>query len=200
MTPTGGEPGADFDRWLRRQLRDALDPELGPRPHPAGARYAAASRQTGGRRVTPTRFSISAALAAKALVGGAVAALAAGAAGHATTGSMNPVAWGQHVSEAVEMCKAADVNVGRCVSAIAQEHGEQVRAQHSEAVEKDAASPSPSAKPGQRESQEAGRSSNAGGNGAAASAGHGQAHDVTPPTPAAAGNGDHGHGKPSPHP
>jgi hypothetical protein len=203
MTPMGSEPRADFDRWLRRQLLDALDPELGPRPHPAAARYAAASRHTGGRRVIPIRFSISAALGAKALVGGAVAALAAGAAaGTVTTGSMNPAAWGQHVSEAVEMCKAADVNVGKCVSAIAQEHGEQVRAQHSEAVEKDAASPSPSAKPGQREGQETGQSSNAGGNGATASAGHGQGHDAAAatPTPAGAAHDDHGHGKPSPRP
>src|SRR5260370_788965 len=132
MTPTGGEPGADFDRWLRRQLRAALDPELGPRPHPAGARYTAASRQTGGNRVTPIRCSITAALGAKALVGSAVVALAAGAAaGTVTTGSVNPTSWGQHVAQAVEKCRAADVNVGRCVTAIAPEHREQGRAQHS---------------------------------------------------------------------
>jgi hypothetical protein len=198
MTPMGSEPDADFDRWLRRQLRDALDAVPGPRPHPAGARYTGAFPQTGGRRVTPIRFSITAALGAKALVGGAVVALAAGAAGTATTGSMNPVNWGQQVVQAVERCKAADVNVGKCVSAIAREHGEQVRAQHSEAVENATASPSP--KPGQREGQETGQSSNAGGNGAAASAGHGQAHAAAPPTPAAASHDDHGHGKPSPRP
>src|SRR5215831_9292031 len=133
MTRTGTEPG-DFDRWLHRQLRVALEPERGPRPHPADARYAAVARRTGGR-VVPIRFSIPAALGAKALIGSAVVALAAGTAGTVMTGSVNPAAWGQHVSEAVEACKAKDVNVGRCVSAIAQEHGEAVRAQHSEAVE-----------------------------------------------------------------
>src|SRR5215472_5813769 len=149
MTRTGSEPGADFDRWLHLQLRSALDPELGSGPHPAAARYATASRDKGGR-VIPLRLSISAALGAKVLAGGAVVALAAGAAGAVTTGSVNPVNWGQHVSDAVEQCKAADANVGRCISPIAQEHGEQVRAQHSEAVEKSTASP----KPGQREGQE----------------------------------------------
>jgi hypothetical protein len=194
MTPTGSEPGSDFDRWLRGQLRVALRSEIGPMP--AEARYAAASRGRGGR-VTPLRFGISAAFGAKALVGGAVVALAAGAAGAVTTGSMSPVAWGRHVSEVVEQCRAAEVNVGRCVSALAQEHGEQVRAQHSEAVEKTGASPSPSAKPGQREGQENGQASKAGGNGAAASDGHGQGHAAATPSPMAT---DHGHGRPSTHP
>jgi hypothetical protein len=193
MTPTGSEPGADFDRWLRRQLRSALDPELGPRPHPATARYAAASRQTGGR-VTPFRFSI-AALGAKALVGGAVVALAAGTAGTVMTGSVNPTTWGQHISEFVELCKAKDVNVGECVSDQAQMHGKQVRAQHSEAVENAAASPSP--KPGQREGQD--NSQSKGGNGAAASDGHGQSQGHVPASPVPTPS-DHGqpHGKPSP--
>src|SRR5690348_10721063 len=133
MRPMGSEPGADFDRWLRGRLRVALDAEV--RPPPVEARYTAVSRQRGGR-VTPIRFSITAALGAKALIGGAVVALAAGAAGAATTGSMSPSNWGQHVRQVVEQCRAADANVGRCVSAIAQEHGEQVRAQHSEAAEK----------------------------------------------------------------
>lgn len=190
MTPMGSEPSADFDRWLRGRLSAALDSELGPPP--AVARYAAASRLRGGRLI-PIRFSVTAALAAKALAGGAVVALAASAAGVVTTGSMSPASWGRHVSEVVEQCKAADANVGRCVSAIAQEHGEQVRAQHSEAAEKATASPSPSAKPGQREGQENGQS-NAGGNSGANNQGQaqgqsqGQSHD------------DHGHGKPSPHP
>jgi hypothetical protein len=147
--------------------------------------------------VIPIRFSIPAALGAKALIGSAVVALAAGTAGTVMTGSVNPAAWGQHVSEAVEACKAKDVNVGRCVSAIAQEHGEAVRAQHSEAVEN-----GKSPEPGQREGQETPKSSNKGGNGAAASAGHGQGqaegHQTPAPSPSASAHGD-GHGKPSPH-
>jgi hypothetical protein len=195
MTPMGSEPGADFDRWLRGNLRVALDSQV--RPAPAEARYAAASRQRGGR-VTPVRFGISAALGAKALLGGALVALATAGAGAVTTGSMNPVAWGQHVAQAVEQCKAADVNVGECVSAIAQEHGEQVRAQHSEAIENAGASPSPSAKPGQREGQENGGSNagaNAGGNSASNGHGQGQGHGQPTPSPT-----DHGHGKSSAHP
>jgi len=192
MTRTGSEPG-DFDRWLHRQLCVALEPERGPRPHPADARYAAVARRTGGQAIL-TRSSIPAALGAKALVGGAVVALAAGTAGTVMTGSVNPANWGQHVSEAVETC-AKDVNVGRCVSAFAQEHGEAVRAQHSEAVE-NGKSPEPS----QREGQETPRSSNKGGNGAAASAGHSQGqaqgHETPAPSPSAS---DHGHARPSPH-
>ena len=133
----------------------------------------------------PVRFSISAALAAKALAGSAAVALAASLAGAVTTHSVNPANWGQHVAEAVEQCKAADANVGKCVSAIAQEHGEQVRAQHSEAAEKAAASPSP--KPGQREGQGTGQAT-----------GHGSTQGGTPATPP--GHGGHGQGKPTPQP
>lgn len=204
MTRTGSEPGADFDRWLRLQLRSALDPELGPRPHPAAARYAIASRDKRGR-VIPLRLSISAALGAKVLAGGAVVALAAGAAGAVTTGSVNPVNWGQHVSEAVEQCKAADANVGRCVSAIAQEHGEQVRAQHSEAVENATASPSP--KPGQREGQENGQGSNSSAQGhntngpGTGTSGQGAGSSSQGTTDSQGdGHGDRGQAKPSPHP
>src|SRR5215472_14511577 len=187
MPRTAREPGADFDRWLHLQLRSALDPETGPRPHPASARYATASRERGARRL-PLRLGITAAFGAKALAGGAAVALAASLAGAVTTHSANPAAWGQHVSEAVEQCKAADTNVGKCVSAIAQEHGEQVRAQHSEAVEKSTASPSP--KPGQREGQEnAQGSSNAQGHNTNGQGTTGSQGDR---------NGDHGQGKPSP--
>ena len=194
MTSTGGEPGADFDRWLRRQLCAALDPELGPRPHPGTARYATASRRARDG-VTPFRFSIPAALGAKALLGGAIVALAAGTAGTVMTGSVNPTTWGQHISEFVEQCKARDVNVGECVSDMARTHGQQVRAQHSEAVENASASP----KPGQREGQD--NNSARGGSGAAASNGHGQSqgHDSASPSPTPSDRG-HGHGKPSPNP
>src|SRR5215471_19319559 len=196
MTPTGREPGADFDRWLHLQLRSALDPELGPRPHPAAARYAAVSRERGGRLI-PVRFSISAALAAKAVAGAGAVALAASLAGAVTTHSANPANWGQHVAEAVEQCRAADSNVGRCVSAIAQEHGEQVRAQHSEAAEKSAATSSP--KPGQREGQE-----NAQGQGSsrgnAQGSTNGQGHDASPAPSPSPSHGGHGQGKASPEP
>jgi hypothetical protein len=190
MTRTGSEPGADFDRWLRLQLRSALDPELGPGPHPASARYATVSRDRGGR-VIPLRFSISAALGIKALAGSAAIALAAGAAGAVTTGSVNPANWGQHVVQAVEQCKAADANVGRCVSAIAQEHGEQVRAQHSEALEGATSTPSP--KPGQHEGQENGNAQGQ-GNGASQAGGDSQGSGNSQ------AHGSHGQGKSTQHP
>jgi hypothetical protein len=194
MTRSASDQGADFDRWLDGELRAALNPQLGPWPRPAEARYAAISRSTGRERATPIRFGIAATLGAKALVGGAVLALAAGVAGAATTQSANPATWGRYVSEAVVRCKAPDVNLGRCISAIAQEHGEQVRAQHSEAAEKQA-SPEPAggARPGQREGQ---ANDQVKGSGNAS----GQARGASQPSPAAGANDDHGHGKPSPHP
>jgi hypothetical protein len=199
MTPKGREPGADFDRWLQQQLRSALDPELGPRPHPAYARYAAVSRKRGGR-VIPVRFSISAALAAKAVAGAGAVALAASLAGAVTTHSANPATWGQRVSEFVETCKAPpDGNVGRCVSDFAQQHGTQVRDQHSEAVERANASPSP--KPGQREgSENAQGQGNSRGN-AQGNNSNAQGRNAPSPSPSPTGRGEgQGQDRASPHP
>src|SRR5437660_11448634 len=203
MTPTGSDPGADFDRWLRGQLRTAPDPELGPVPRPAEARYRVAPRHQGGR-VTPIRFGIGAALGAKSLLGGAVVALAAGAAaGTASTHSANPVNWGQHVVQVVAQCKAADTNVGQCVSAFARQHGEQTSAQHSQSTTHTGASPSP--KPGQRESQENGQPPKGAGSDNGQSGAQGQGQNQAPAQNAGGqvgngNNGDHGHGKPSAHP
>jgi hypothetical protein len=148
------------------------------------------------------RSSIAAAFGTKAVIGGAVVAMAAGAAaGTATTGSANPVRWGQHVVEVVESCKQAvrtdkvAGSVGECVSDIAQEHGEQVRAQHSEAVEKG----SPSPKPGQREGQEASPEPSGAtkvpGNTAAS---HGHDQGTPSPSPDASHGAGHGHPAPTP--
>jgi hypothetical protein len=139
------------------------------------------------------RSSIMAALGVKAAVGGAIVALAAGAAtATAATGSANPVNWGQHIVQVVKGCKQQHAQVGECVSDVAQEHGEQVRAQHSEAAEKATATPSP--KPGQREGQESSPSTTHG----AAAASHGQGQGGPPANPGAAGN--HGHDRPTPIP
>lgn len=209
MTPMGSDPGADFDRWLGGQLRTALDPELGTVPRPAEARYRIAPRHQGGR-VTPIRLGIGAALGAKSLLGGAIVALAAGAAaGTASTHSANPVSWGQHVVQVVAQCKAADTNVGRCVSAFARQHGDQVSAQHSQSTNHTSASPSP--KPGQRPGQENGQAPRGAGsdNGQAGAQGQGQSGaqgQNQAPAQNTGGqvgngsNGDHGHGRPSAHP
>jgi hypothetical protein len=79
------------------------------------------------------------ALGAKLLTGFAVAALAMTAAGVttevATTGSLNPMDWGQQVKEQVQDCKdtlrASGVRgIGECVSAFAKQHGKIVSGEH----------------------------------------------------------------------
>jgi hypothetical protein len=199
MTPTGREPGADFDRWLHLQMRSALDPEVGPSPHPGYARYAAVSRRRGGR-LAPVRFSISAALAAKAVAGAGAVALAASLAGAVSTHSANPAAWGQRVSEMVETCKAApNTNVGRCVSDFAQGHGPQVRAEHSEAAENATASPGP--KSGQREGQENGQGQGNSRGNAQGNNSNAQGRNVPSPSPSPTGHGEgQGQDRASPHP
>jgi hypothetical protein len=182
----------DFDGWLGHELRRRLASERGPRPHPAAARYRIAARRGGA--LMAIRTSIMAALGAKTMVGGAVVALAAGAvAGTAATGSANPATWGQRVVQTVQGCKhtvesgKTTGTVGECVSDFAQEHGEQVREQHSEAAEP--ASPSP--KPGQREGQESSPSPDT-------DASHGHGKPSPKPSPSAAtshGNGNGGNGK-----
>jgi hypothetical protein len=147
MKLVGSDSGTDFEDWLERQFSKTLGSERGPKPYPAGARYAVASRM-GGTRFMAVRSSVVAALSAKVIAGGAVAALAAGGAtaAIAATGSLSPVSWGQHVVQAVEQCKdqlrAAqgtsrgdpDRGIGQCVSAVARQHGEQKRDQHANAA------------------------------------------------------------------
>src|SRR5213075_2298148 len=71
-----------------------------------------------------------AALSLKLLSGVAVAAAAVTVAGAATTGSINPVTWGQQVSEHVAECKAkladGQHGIGDCVSSFANQHGQAV--------------------------------------------------------------------------
>jgi hypothetical protein len=53
----------------------------------------------------------------------------------AVTGSANPQAWGQYVSDAVSTCKSeltgGQHGIGQCVRAIARQKGSQERNQHS---------------------------------------------------------------------
>ena len=73
-----------------------------------------------------------AALGVKVLTGFAVAAAAATFAVAATevaiTGSINPLNWGQQVTQQVDACKASAVRlgvhgIGQCVSSFARQHG-----------------------------------------------------------------------------
>jgi hypothetical protein len=196
MNPMGRDGDPEFDDWLGRELRHRLDPVRGSRPHPSQARYRTASH-TWGARLMAIKSSIAAAFGAKALVGGAVVAMAAGAAaGTATTGSANPVNWGQHIVQVVEGCKHdvrsghASGNVGECVSDVAQTHGQQERAQHSEA-----AGTSPSPKAGQRVGQ--------GGTAPAGSEAANHARATAPPSPGAGRSDGRGRSQPaatpSPH-
>jgi hypothetical protein len=114
----------DFEGELEQELHRILDPIVsGPIPNrralaPGGWRR----RLLGGA---------GAALTVKVLTGIAVAATAATIAGAATevatTGSLNPLVWGQHVKQTVQQCKdtlraSGTRGIGKCVSAIANQH------------------------------------------------------------------------------
>lgn len=114
---------SDLDRDLESELHRILDP-LSARPIPP--RRALASR-TAARTLVG---GAGAALGVKLLTGVAVAAAAVTVAGAAATGSINPVVWGQQVSQHVSDCKAAlatgQHGIGDCVSAFANQHGQAV--------------------------------------------------------------------------
>lgn len=94
--------------------------------------------------------SLVATMSTKAVIGMAVVAAAAGGGVTATvtTGSPNPVVWGQQVVQAVQGCKADNLssptagqggsqgstNVGRCVSATPTQKGQQERAVHAKGM------------------------------------------------------------------
>lgn len=81
-----------------------------------------------------------AALGVKILTGFAVAAAAATFAAAATevaiTGSVNPLNWGQQVTQQVDACKASAARlgvhgIGQCVASFARQHGDAVSDSHS---------------------------------------------------------------------
>ncbi|TMB99018.1 MAG: hypothetical protein E6J40_04975 [Chloroflexi bacterium] len=122
----------DFELELERELHRILDPisavPIPPRRAPISGGFT--KRLLGGA---------GAALALKLATGVAVAAFAAAAAGVATevaaTGSLNPSNWGQSVTKAVQTCKdnlraSGTRGIGPCVSAIANQHGQQVSDSH----------------------------------------------------------------------
>ena len=211
MKSSGSMEGADFEEWLDRQLQQVLGSERGPRPRPAQARYGAASHP-GGSKLVMIKSSLLAALGTKAAVGGVAVALAAGTAAAATasTGSVSPVSWGQHVVQAVQGCKqevrvgaaSAPRNVGVCVSAIASQHGAEERARHGQGP---ASTPgTPAAMPGRREGREG--APPRGGNGAGNGVGRGNPPASPGATPGVAGQNGHGNhvgrgqGQPTPEP
>jgi len=197
MKPARGD--VEFERLLERELQRTLGAAQGPSPRAAQAAYWIASRTRGGASLT-IRPGVLGSLMSKGAVGLVAAALAVGGGGAviaaAATGSANPMNWGQQVREAVEACKApfadhsrsdafADAhtggrNVGQCVSAFAQGHGDQQQATHGEKRESGStATPTPTAH------GESGVS-------------HGQGSDASQDRSANSSEHSSGHGKPSP--
>jgi hypothetical protein len=111
---------SDLERDLEQELHRVLDTFSGI---PIPPRRMVQAR--GGARAL--MGGAGAALTVKLLTGVAVAAAAVTVAGAATTGSLNPIVWGQHVSQTVETCKsqlaAGQHGIGDCVSPFASQHG-----------------------------------------------------------------------------
>lgn len=112
---------SEIERELEETLHRVLDP-ISARPIPA--RRAMHGRST-FKTVTG---GAGAALTVKLLSGIAAAAAAVTVAGAVTTGSVNPVIWGQTITSTVESCKDNIANsgghgIGQCVSAVANTHG-----------------------------------------------------------------------------
>jgi hypothetical protein len=173
---------SEFESELEQELHRILDPIVsGPIP---GRRALAPG---GWRR--RLLGGAGAALTVKVLTGIAVAAAAVTVAGAATevatTGSLNPLVWGQHVKQTVQQCKdtlraSGTRGIGSCVSAIANQHGS--------SKDHPKASPSP-------------KHDNGGTNGKGNGTGHGGGSDKTPgPKPKDANPGQSGGGQMHPGP
>jgi len=111
---------SDLERELEEELHRVLDPIAAlPIPPRRSVQNRSAARALFG--------GAGAALSLKLLTGVAAAAAAVTVAGAATTGSLNPSDWGQQVSQRVGECKAqlADGHhgIGDCVSSFAKQHG-----------------------------------------------------------------------------
>ena len=115
---TRQQPNLDLDTWLETGLRAGLDP-LATDTVPV-SRYLLGSPapRLGARR----RLLAGSASAVLLIGGGAISAAAA------STGTLDPGAWGRHVSAAVETCRlhlaAGQSGLGPCVSAIASAKNE----------------------------------------------------------------------------
>jgi hypothetical protein len=152
-----------------------------------------------------------AAIGVKAVVGGAIVALASGGAAAAMKASHDPrpANWGQHVVQTVRDCKqqrsgepGQSQGIGHCVSAVAKQHGQQQSALRTDAAA--GAKATPTASPGKRVGQQSGTAAadahgagqgqaNGQGNGAA----HGQGAAVSGQQTSSTGHGQSS--APSPH-
>jgi uncharacterized membrane protein YgcG len=111
----------DIERELEQTLHRVLDP-ISARPIPP-------RRAVHGRSAFRTvAGGAGAALTVKLLTGVAAAAAAVTVAGAVTTGSLNPVNWGEAVTARVQACKSdiasnGQQGIGDCVSDLASTHG-----------------------------------------------------------------------------
>ena len=118
----------EFDLWLEGELGKGYV-RFSATPPPAGAPYRAGVHAARHRRLPRAKAALVTAAVALGLMGTTAFAAAA------VTGSVNPQAWGQHVRDAVSICKSelgsGQHDIGKCVNAIARQTGAQQRNQHS---------------------------------------------------------------------
>jgi hypothetical protein len=122
----------DFERELEDELHRILDPMMAaPIPRRRVSETGGAMKKLLG--------GVGAAIGLKVLSGFAVAAAAAtiavAATEVATTGSLNPMNWGQRVTQQVADCKASAERlgvhgIGQCVAPFAKTHGETISDSH----------------------------------------------------------------------
>jgi hypothetical protein len=117
----------EFDLWLNDELGRGYASFRAVLP-PAGAPYRSPASIARGPRRRGARAAIVLVAAAIGLMATTVLAAAA------VTGSANPQAWGQYVSDAVSTCKSelasGEHGIGQCVRAIARQKGPQESDQH----------------------------------------------------------------------
>ena len=135
----------EFELWLTDELESSYS-RFSVAPAPSGAPYRAVPPAGGFRRLPrPARSAIVAVAVAVGLIGSTALAAAA------VTGSANPQAWGQYVSDAVSTCKSELVSgqhgIGQCMRAIAHQKGSQERDQHSNGNGSGKPHPSPKGPP-----------------------------------------------------
>jgi hypothetical protein len=133
----------EFDVWLKDEFGKGYAPFRAVSP-PSGAPY----RSHGIARDRPGRGARAAIIVVAAAIGLMATTVLAAA---AVTGSANPQAWGQYVSDAVSTCKSelagGQHGIGQCVRAIARQKGPQESNQHSNGNGSGKTHPSPKGRP-----------------------------------------------------
>lgn len=165
--------GEDNDRWIETGLTASFHRlDLGPPPRDARYQSIRAHRSTKHMSLLaglPALLTTKVAAAAFAVGLTAVGGVAVKA---ATTGNPNPLSWGATVTTQVQTCKAGLTanahGIGQCVSATAQQNGQQHRTAHTPALPSHAAN---------------GRSHPTGAASLPSHAGKGQSHPTPAPSP-----------------